>query len=65
MKDMTTDVEEIAKLPVSFAIVVRGTYGQLIEMCKDIEDIVPPGANVIYKRYSPGRLFIVDEAGEK
>lgn len=51
----------IAKLPASLGIIFRGPYGELCQLLERIEMVLPTNVRVLYKRFSPGGLWIVQE----
>jgi hypothetical protein len=56
--------EDFGNLPASLGIVLRGRYADLHSFLIDIEDRLPPGCSVLYKKFAPGGLWIRSEGSD-
>ena len=61
-----TDEEDkdFGNLPASLGMVFRGRYAELHSFLNDLEDRLPPGCRILYKRFAPGGLMIRTEGSK-
>lgn len=59
-KDLVID-KNVAQLPMSGAIVIRGAYSDVARVLKEVENNLPQGCKIAYVHYSPYRLIITEE----
>ncbi len=59
-----TDKKSMDELPVTGALVLTGSYAELCDFFDKIERNKPGSIRLIYRRFSPGHLYLKAE-GEK
>ncbi len=58
------DISQLSVMRASMGLVITGPCGELANILGLIERYLPDGVRIVYKRFSPGHIYLTVEGTE-
>lgn len=55
---------ELSVMRATMGLVITGPCGELAKILNEIQRILPEGVRVVYKRFSPGHIYLTVDGPE-